>query len=115
MKKGLCMLMVLGLVLSFTMVGCGPKKAESSSAAIETAKAMQTTEERVDYLVGQAKAFYSSKDFQDAIDTAQYILSYLDKDSQAAKDLLEKAKKALTEAAEGAVEDVKNKIGDFGK
>ena len=111
-KKGLCMLMVLGLALSFTLTGCGPKKAESSSAAIETAKTMQTTQERVDYLVSQAKAFYNSKDFQEAIDIAQYVLSALDKDSQAAKDLLEKAKKALTEAAEGAVEDVKNKVMD---
>ena len=37
------------------------------------------------------------------------------KDSQAAKDLLEKAKNQLTVAAKGVVEDIKKGLGDFGK
>ena len=106
---------VLGLFLSLSLVGCGQKKATSSNEAIETAKSMETTEQKVDYLTKQAKAFYNSKEFQGAVDIAQYILRYLDKDSQAAKDLLEKAKSQLTGAAKGAMEDVEKGLGDFGK
>ena len=103
------------LVVALTLAGCGEKKVASSNEAIQTAKSMETAQEKVDYLIGQAKAFYNSKEFQGAVDIAQYILRYVDKDSQAAKDLLEKAKNQLTAAAKGAVEDVKKGLSDFGK
>ena len=74
---------------------------------------METTEQKADYLLKQANAFYNSKEFQEAVNTAQYILRYLDKDSQQAKDLLQKAKEALASAAKGAVEDVKQKFEGF--
>ncbi|MCK4859218.1 MAG: hypothetical protein KAS87_01530 [Candidatus Omnitrophica bacterium] len=106
---------VLGLFLSLVLVGCGEKKVASSNEAIQTAKSMETTQEKVDYLTKQAKAFYNSKEFQQAVDIAQYILRYVDKDSQAAKDLLEKAKDALASQVKGAAEDVKKRLGDFGK
>ena len=95
----------LGLVLA----GCGgAEKAESSRSAISEAKTMQTTQEKVDYLVGQAKAFYNSDDFQGAIDIAQYVLRYLDKDSSAAKDLLEKAKTQLQQHAKSVMDQAKS-------
>ena len=103
------------LVLTLSLLGCGQKKTTSSSEAIQTAKGMETVEQKVDYLIGQAKSFYNSKEFQQAVDIAQYILTYLDNDSQAAKDLLERAKNELTAAAKGAMEDVKKGFGDFGK
>ncbi len=106
-----CAILVLGLIVA----GCGAKKAESSKAAIDQAKTMETVEQKVDYLVGQAKAFYNSKEFQGAIDIAQYILSYLDKDSQQAKDLLNKAKEALQAQAQKLAEDAKKGLADFGK
>ena len=115
MNKLLVVMFAGCLVVGLILTGCGEKKVASSKEAIQTAKAMETTQEKVDYLIGQAKAFYNSKEFQGAVDITQYILRYLDKDSQAARDLLDKAKSQLTAAAKGAVEDVKKGFGDFGK
>ncbi|UCG35439.1 MAG: hypothetical protein JSW17_01165 [Candidatus Omnitrophota bacterium] len=110
MTKFICFLLACFIAMTFVLVGCGPQKEESSQAAITAAKAMETAREKVDYLIGQAKAFYNSKDFQETIDITQYILRYLDRDSQAAKALLEKAKDALTSAAKGAVSDVRERM-----
>ena len=112
LKKILATLILLAVTVG--MVGCGPKSS-SSQEAIETAKTMETVEEKVNFLMGEANAFYNSKEFQQAIDIAQYILRYVDNDSQEAKNLIEKAKKALADAAQGAVEDVKSKLGDLAK
>lgn len=112
MKKVTIVMCVFSLILGFALYGCGgAPKAESSRQAIDATKTMQDTQEKVNYLIGQAKAFYNSKEFQDAVNTAQYILQHLDKDSSAAKNLLEKAKKALADKAKGAVDDAKKKIG----
>ncbi|MCK5706578.1 MAG: hypothetical protein KAI43_02905 [Candidatus Aureabacteria bacterium] len=100
----LILIFVLGLVLM--VPGCGPKKAASSKVAIENTKSMETVEEKVDYLVGQANAFIKSEDFQMAVDVAQFILSSLDKNSVEAKDLLELAKKGLKAAAKEAVKNI---------
>jgi len=94
-------------MLSLAVAGCGAQKAESGTAAIAATKTMQTIPEKTDYLVSQAKAFYNSKDFQGAVDIAQYILRYLDKDSTAAKDLLAKAKEQLTAQAQGMLDQAK--------
>ena len=109
MRRGILFLLVVGVCFSL-IAGCGPQKADSPQAAINTAKAMETVKEKTDYMIAQAKAFYNSKDFQGAIDIAQYILRYLDKDSTAAQDLIEKAKNALMEKAKAATEG----LGGFG-
>ena len=114
MKKILVLLLIAGLSFGIALTGCG-QKAESSGEAINTAKTMETVQEKTQYLIGQAKAFYSSKEFQDAVDVAQYVLRYLDKDSQEAKNLLAKAKEALTAKAKSAVADVKKQLPDFGQ
>jgi outer membrane murein-binding lipoprotein Lpp len=106
MKKAY-MIFVVCIMLSFVVAGCGAQKAETSRAAIDETKTMQTVQEKTDYLVSQAKAFYNSKDFQGAVDIAQHVLRYLDKDSQAAKDLLEKAKEQLTAQAQGMLDQAK--------
>ncbi len=93
----------------FMNIGCA-KKAASVNEAIQNSQAMKTVEEKANYLVKQAEAFYSSKEFQQAIETAQYILSNIDKNSQAAKDLIEKAKAQLQAAAQKAADDVKKKL-----
>lgn len=113
MKKTLLLVVVvcfsLGVLLS---AGCA-KKAASVSEAIESSKALKTVQEQANYMISQAQAFYNSKDFQQAIETAQYVLSNLDKNSQGAKDLIEKAKAQLKAAAEKAVGDASKKL--FGK
>jgi hypothetical protein len=102
---------VIMLALVLVVSGCGTQKAESGKAAIQTAKTMETAQEKTDYLVSQAKAFYNSKEFQDAVDTAQYVLRYLDRDSQEARDMLKKAKDALIAQTRGAAKDAKKKLG----
>jgi hypothetical protein len=95
MKKVTGLVVVMGLICALVVSGCGARKAETSKAAIETAKAMETTEQKAAYLVAQAKAFYNSEEFQGSVDIAQYVLRYLDRDSQEARQLLEQAKDAL--------------------
>ena len=102
---------LIGLAVS----GCGAKKEASSGAAIDYAKTLETTQQQVDYLVGQAKAFYNSKEFQGAVDIAQYILAYLDADNAQAEDLLNKAKEQLQAAAQGVMDEAQKGISGFGK
>lgn len=99
MKKKLFSLAISLFLFSFIFSGCGPQKAESSREAIDVAKAMETTQEQLNYLISQAKAFYNSKEFQGAVDIAQYIIRHVDSNSDEAKSILEKARDALTSAA----------------
>ena len=110
MKKSTWGIIMLCAVMVWA-AGCGQAKTGSSDEAIQNAKAMEApTEEKVKYLVNQAKAMYNSDEFQDTVNVAQYVLRYLDKDSQQAKDLLEMAKKDLMAAGEGAMADMKKKF-----
>jgi hypothetical protein len=113
MKKAITFVVAGILIIGFAVYGCTQKKAASSKEAIEASKAMQTVQEKVDYLIGQAKAFYNSKDFQGAMDTAQYVLGYLDKNSQEAKNLLEKTKSELKAAASKTLGDMQQKVDNW--
>ena len=104
-------LLCTGLVLA----GCGAQKEASSSVAIDKAQVMATVQQKTDYLVGQARAFINSKQFDQAVSVAQYILSNVDSNSQEARSLLEKAKSQLTAQAKSAVESAKKQFGGFGK
>ncbi len=115
MKKLLTLLAAVAIGVSLTVIGCGPQKAASSKEAIDASKAMQTVQAKTDYLVQQAKAFYNSKDFQQAVDVAQYVLAYVDKDSQEAKTLLDKAKEQLAEMAKKQMDTLKSKMPALGK
>jgi len=115
MRKVVILGLVFCLSLGLLLVGCGAKKAASSSEAIEISKSMQTVQQKVDYLIGQTQAFYNSKEFQKAIDITQYVLAYVDKNSTQAKSLLEKAKAELTALARKKAEELKSKIGGFRK
>ena len=110
MKKTLLLAMVVGLGFGLLLSSGCTKKAASSGEAIQNAQALKTVQEKADYLMNQAEAFYNSKEFQQAIQTAQYVLSNLDKNSQAAKDLIEKAKTQLQASAQKAVGDASNKL-----
>lgn len=106
------------LLATITAVyGCAQQapKAENSTQAIEQSKALPTTQEKVNYLVNQANAFVSSQNFDQAIETAKYILANLDAESQEAKKIIEKATADLKKMAEEKVQDVKKTLGDFGK
>lgn len=85
----------------FLSLGC-VEKAASVNEAIQNSQAYKTVQEKVNYLVGQAQAFYNSKQYQDAVNVANYVLGKLDANSQAAKDLIEKAKSQLQAMAQQA-------------
>ncbi len=113
MKK----ILFFGMVIFFSFliffnVGCA-KKASSTSEAIQNSQSLNTVEAKADYLIKQAEAFYNSKEFQKAVETAQYVLNNLDKNSQPAKDLMEKAKVQLQAAAQRAASNAGKKL--FGK
>ena len=95
------------------------KTAENSQEAIAVAKTLATVADKKNYLIEQAMSLYNSEKLQDVINIAQYILQYLDKDSQAAAGLLEKAKQALTaktqEAVGGVMGGIKDKLPGFGQ
>ena len=91
-------------------VGCA-KKAASSAEAIQHAQVLSTPQQKADYLVGQARAFLNSKEYQEAIKTAQHVLASIDANSQAARDLLEKAKAQLAGKAKAAAGDAKKALG----
>jgi len=120
MRKRTIFLGVLCLVFVFGFIGCAPKPTTANSKeAIAQAKGLETVEDQAQYLIGEAKAFISSKKFQESVNIAQYVLSNLDKNSTDAKSLLEKAKAGLKVEVEKRVEEAKKefkgKIDALGK
>ena len=112
MAKTLSALLIICLAFGLLITGCGPKKEASSAAAIDVAKTMETVQQKAEYLMAQAKAFYNSKEYDEAIKSAQYILRYLDKDSSAAREMIQKAQDAITAQAKAAAEELKKKLGN---
>ena len=113
-KNFLTAVFAAGLI--FAVAGCAQQKpAASSQEAIQQSKEMKTVDEQVKYLVSQANSFINSQKFDEAVQTARYILSNLDQNSVEAKSILEKATAQMKEAANKAMGDVKNKLGSFGK
>ncbi|MDD5464950.1 MAG: hypothetical protein PHP73_01205 [Candidatus Omnitrophica bacterium] len=111
MEKLAVLMAVICLIFSIGVLGCGQQKASSVSEVIKTAETMPTVKAKVDYLIGQANAFYNSKEYQQVVDIANYILSKVDRNSQDARSLLEKAKTALSAAAKNAASDVTKGLG----
>lgn len=110
MKKILFVSLALCFLVGMLVnAGC-TKAASSANEAIQSAQALPTIKEKTDYLVKQAEAFYNSKEFQQAIQVAQYVLSNLDQNSQPAQSLIEKAKVQLQAAAQKAITDASNKL-----
>ncbi len=113
MKKIVSLCLVVGIAITaFFGSGCA-KKSASASEAIKNSQTMGTVQEKVDYLIAQAKLFYNSKQYQDAVQAAQYVLNNIDRNSQAAKDMVEKATTQLKNYANKAASDMGNKL--FGK
>jgi len=88
--------------------------AKTSKEAIALADKLKTVNEKKDYLIAQTESFYKSEEFEQVVEVAQYVLGNLDKDSNVAKHLIEKAKNKLKEQAQDKVNEVKNSLGDFG-
>lgn len=114
-KRAVAVFVVTLICASLVLIGCGAKKEVSGSAAIDKSKTMATVQQKVDYLAGQAKAFINSKEYDQAVSVAQYILSNLDSNSQQARSLLEQAKSDLAAQAKAKLEEVKKQFSGFGK
>ncbi len=125
MKIKALVMVMLCLMLGVFVTGCG-QRAANSQDAIEQSKAKPTVEAQVDYLVGQANGFVNSEEFDEGIAVGKYILSELDKNSEEAKSVIQKAKEKLKKMAEQKAEelkeeakkklgDVKGKLGSFGQ
>lgn len=117
MKRLICLAVIGVLASSLLIAGCSKEGTVASSVeAINIAKTLASTQEKVSYLTTEAQALYRSEKFQDVVNIAQYILTYLDSNSQTAKDLLDKAKTKLIEVAQkGATDLIKNKLNSSGK
>jgi len=115
MKRLAVLIMVFCLAAGFMLVGCGPQKAATTQDAINETKTMPTVQEKTVYLVNQAQAFYNSNEFQGAVEIAQYILRYLDKDSAAAKNLLQEAQDGIAAQLKQNMEEAKKSFSGLGK
>ena len=63
MKKVTTTVLVIGLVFSFIIAGCGVKKAKTTREAVQYARSMKgTDQDKMEYLVSQAEAFYRTRD-----------------------------------------------------
>lgn len=110
MKKVTIALLVVCVMVSMSVSGCGPAKAATPKEAIETSKTMDATKARVNYLVAQAKAFYKAKDYKGSIELAKYVINFVDENSTAAQDILKKAQADLKAQMEQAASDLKKKF-----
>lgn len=116
MKKLSLIIVAVSFMAVFSFAGCAQQpKADNAQQAIDQSKSMATVEEQVKYLVGQANAFVNSKDFDQATQTVQYVLSNLDANSQEAKSVLEKAAAEMRKVAEQKAEELKKTLGGLGK
>jgi uncharacterized lipoprotein YehR (DUF1307 family) len=89
----LAVVTALFMVAGFILVGCGTKveKAATFQEAVNNTNTMQTTEQKTDYLLGQAKAFLKAEDYDTAIELARYILESVSRKSMKARKLIDEA------------------------
>ena len=115
MRKSILLMMVL-MLIGAGMSGCAQQpKSANAKEAIDQSKSMKTVEEQAKYLVGQANAFLNSQNFDQAVQTAKYVLANVDANSQDAKSILEKATAEMKRMAQQKVEEMKKSMGSFGK
>jgi len=115
MKKLILAVTIAG-VACLSVAGCAQQpKAANSQEAIEQAKALETAEAQAKYLISQANAFVNSKDFDQAIQTAKYVLANLDSESKEAQSIIEKATTQLKKMAEEKAAEMKKSLSSMGQ
>ena len=96
--------------------GCAQKpQAENAQQAIEQSKTKGSVEAQAQYLVSQANAFVNSQKFDEAIQSAKYVLANLDANSQEAKSVIEKATEQLKQMAQEKAAAVQKSLGKIGQ
>jgi len=107
-------------VLTVMLAGCAQKpESTDSKQAISNAQKLQDVQAQAQYLIKEANAFLNSQQFDQAINTAKYVLANLDKNSQEAQSIIEQAQAKLKALAEQKVDEaassVKNALGGLGQ
>lgn len=101
------------LFLSPSIMGCEENKLPSVTQVIDQSKFEGAQEKQVDYLIQEARKFYDSKEYKEALELAQYTLTYLDQHSQQALDLIQKIKDQLSVVASSAAQDIRKMLDSF--
>jgi Tfp pilus assembly protein PilF len=107
MKKVTLIVLAIFLTVGLVLVGCGTQKAGSSREAIEKSKTIETSEQQINYLAQQAKSFINAGDYEAATAIAEHILNSLDKNSEAAKNILLQVKEKVAAQMKAPSENVK--------
>ncbi len=87
----------------------------SAKAAIAQAQTIPVLKDKIDFLAAQAQGFLGQKNYQEAVNVAQFILTKLDANSIQAKSVMDQAKSQIAQAAQGAMGNMMGKLGAFGK
>ena len=114
MRRSMVNVIVLALVCALSLTGCGVRKAASVQDAINKSKTIKTVEKQKEYLIIQAKAFFTDKDFKTSIDISQYILRKVYPEAKEPKALIRKAEDAMVvqkQIEDRATEEVSSAAG----
>jgi len=109
------LLFIFLLAVSLAVTGFSADDVGSGDNAIKVSDTLDSADGKINYLISQANSFYNSEQFDQVIKIAQYILQHIDANSDTAKSLLEKAKDALVQAAQGKLSGVTKGLPGFGK
>jgi hypothetical protein len=101
------------LFLTISIIGCEERKMPSVSEVINESRSLETVNKQLDYLIQEARDFYNSKEYKEALELAEYILTYLDQHSEQALDLIEKIKNHLSDITASTAEDIKKMLDSF--
>ncbi|MFH1856991.1 MAG: hypothetical protein ABH836_07225 [Candidatus Omnitrophota bacterium] len=113
MKKWIRVVAACYFMLIIGLAGCSKApKTGSATEAIQQAQQLNTMQEKAQYLINEANAFLQSHKFDEAVNTAKYVLSELDRNSQQAKSILEKAMAELKKASEEKMNQMKKGMGN---
>ena len=107
-------------VFVVSLMGCAQQpKSANSGEAIKNADQLSTVQEKVNYLESEAKAFISQKRYDDALKTANYVLSKFQADAKEAQQIVERAKSELEALAKEKSQQMKGeldkKLGGLGQ
>lgn len=105
------MLAVWAVAAVLMITGCARQaKTENSQQAIQQSQQLSTPEEKVDFLVSEAKAFLDEKKYDEGIQTANYILANLDQQSKEAQEIIQTARAEIEKTAREQLEQTKKDV-----
>ena len=111
--------LIIGVVCAMLVVsvyGCNSKpKAKNANEAVAQSKNMPDVKAQADYLVSEAKAFLNSKQYDEAMKTAQYIASNFQESAAEAQKIIEQSAQELQKEASAKMDEMKQNLSGIGK